>query len=326
MSPETDVIYNSSTDPCFNLATEEYLLDREDDRPVFMLWRDAAAVIIGRNQNAYAEVNEPFIRDHNIKVVRRLTGGGAVFHDDGNINYTFIAPDDGTKTLDFAGFTAPIIAALRSIGVKAELSGRNDIVVDGRKISGSAQCVRNGRVLHHGSILWSADLSHLVGALNVDPEKIASKGIGSVRSRVANLRNLIGSDMDASGFMEFLFASCASAPRVLTEDEVAAISAIRDAKYATWEWNWGKSKSFSIENKKRYPFGSVEIRCDADGGVIGEIEICGDFFGSEDTAALCDALRGVRMENGALTAALSDVGNFIAGATPEMIAGLILGE
>ena len=324
MLPDTDVIYNTSTDPYFNLAVEEYLIDREDPRPVFMLWRNSAAVIIGRNQNAYAELNEQFVRENGIAVVRRLTGGGAVFHDEGNINYTVIVPSADGTPLDFAGFAAPIISALRSLGIRAELSGRNDIVVDGHKVSGNAQCIRNGRIMHHGTLLWSADLSKLAGALKVDPDKIRSKGIRSVRSRVANLRDLLALDMDVEDFMEHLFAVCASAPRVLTPEETARIGELRDSKYATWDWNWGKSREFSLERRARFPYGTVNVRFDADGGHITDVSITGDFFSIRDIGELCDSLRGVRLEESAMLAALEPVGLYIYRAAPDDIMHLFL--
>ena len=186
------------TDPYFNLASEQYLLDTENDE-VFMLWRNEKAVIIGRNQNAYAEINKPFVDEHGIKVVRRLTGGGAVFHDLGNVNFTYIVPRSDCPTLDFERFSRPVINALRGLGVEAELSGRNDITVDGRKISGNAQCVYNNKVMHHGTLLFSADMSQMAGALNVDEEKIKSKGIKSVRARVCNLSEYLP-DMDVTEF------------------------------------------------------------------------------------------------------------------------------
>ncbi len=325
MLPNTDVIYNPCLDAYFNLAAEEYLLDREDARPVFMLWRNADAVVIGRNQNAYAEVNGGYVASHGIKVVRRLTGGGAVFHDAGNVNYTFIVPEKDAEALDFARFAAPMTEALRSLGADASLSGRNDIEAGGRKISGNAQCVRGGRILHHGTLLWSSDPSKIAASLAVDPEKMTAKGIKSVRSRVANIRDLTGSDMDVTGFIGYLFGFVGAEPRGFDERETAAIRALRETKYSTWEWNYGESKSFSAEAKGRFPFGGVDIRYDADGGVIKEASVSGDFFGVREISGLENALCGARLEKDARTAALSGVGDYIAGASPSDIARLILG-
>ncbi len=320
----TDVIFNSSLDPYFNLAAEQFLLDRDDTRPVFMLWRNSRAVIIGRNQNAYAEINEPFVRENGIGVVRRLTGGGAVFHDEGNVNYTFISPKEGASALDFARFCSPIIDALCALGATAALSGRNDIEINGCKVSGNAQCVRGDKILHHGTLLWSADLGKLAGALNVDPEKIASKGIKSVRSRVANIRDILNSEMDALAFTDYLFSRIGSSPRSFTEDEKAAITALRDSRYSTWEWNWGESKSFSAVRKKRFPYGTVEIAFDSSRGVLENVRINGDFFGVKDICELEKKLVGTRFEFVSLTDALACVGDYISGANPGETASLIL--
>ena len=167
------IIPTTSLDPHFNLAAEEYLLTQSKEE-IFMLWRNDRSVIIGKNQNAYAELNLPFVEEHNVKVVRRMTGGGAVFHDPGNINFTFIV-NSAEKAIDFVPYTAPIIDYLRSLGADATLSGRNDILIDGRKVSGNAQCVLNGRTMHHGTLLFSSDMSELAGALKVDESKIKSE-------------------------------------------------------------------------------------------------------------------------------------------------------
>ena len=324
MEQNFDVIYNPSLDAYFNLAAEEYLIDRDDARPVFMLWRNDNAVIIGRSQNAYSEINEPFVRERGIKVVRRLTGGGAVFHDAGNVNYTFIVPREESAVLNFERFSAPVIDALRGLGADARLSGRNDIVVGDRKVSGNAQCVRHGKIMHHGTLLWSADMSAISGSLRVDPDKIASKGIKSVRSRVANLRDLTGSDMTAEEFIDYLFSHMEATPRAFDPDETAAIRALSESRYSTWEWNWGESRDFSASRKRYFPFGLVEIRCDAVRGVIGDVSVTGDFFGVDEVSGLESRLRGVRLEMDALTDALADCGRFVAGSTPEELAALML--
>ena len=325
MTFEGDVIYNRSTDAYFNLAAEEYLIDRADPRPVFMLWRNADAVIIGRNQNAYAEINSAYVEREGIKVVRRLTGGGAVFHDEGNVNYTFIVPEKEAKALDFARFAAPVVDALRALGADASLSGRNDIEIDGRKVSGNAQCVRSGKIMHHGTLLWSSDPSRIAAALAVDPEKIAAKGIKSVRGRVANISELVGSDMSVTEFIDYLFGFMGTVPRGFTEAETGAISRLRDGKYASWEWNYGESKTFSARAKRRFPYGTVEIGYTLDGGVIKEISILGDFFGVGDISELSRSLCGVRFGKSELIRALARVGDYISGAEPGEIAALMTG-
>lgn len=332
------IIINNHTDPYFNLASEEFLLDNVPGE-LFMLWRNEPAVIIGRSQNAFAELNLEFIREHNIKVVRRLTGGGAVFHDLGNVNFTYIVRREGAETLDFARFTKPVIEALRKLGVPAELSGRNDIVVrvdgEARKISGNAQCVRPAkyaaggadRIMHHGTLLYSADMGKLAGALNVDPEKIKSKGIKSVRARVANIADCLSDEykgMDAAEFMEFMLRETPGEHIELSTADEAAIQKLADEKYSSWGYTYGSSKQFSVTRKKYFEFGTVEVGLDADCGVICDIKIGGDFFGVRDITELCGMLRGVRLEYTALTQALAGVGDFIMGATPAEIATLML--
>ena len=181
-------IVDSTTDPYWNLAAEEYLLTALSE-PVFRLWRNAPSVIVGRYQNAAAEINSEYVRTRGIPVVRRLTGGGAVFHDLGNVNYTFIdrkVEGEDTAAM-FRRFTAPVISALRSLGVEASLEGRNDLVISGRKFSGNAVCVHGGRVLQHGTLLFSASVADLSGALNTRPEKFIGKSVQSNRSRVTNI-------------------------------------------------------------------------------------------------------------------------------------------
>lgn len=336
---------NPSTNPYFNLAAEEYLLTHADD-DIIMLWRNEPSVIIGKNQNAFAEINFDFVREHGIKVVRRLTGGGAVFHDLGNVNYTFISPSNGhlsegirTGGLDFAHFTAPIISALRELGLDAALSGRNDIVVvakDGeRKISGNAQCVMDGTTLHHGTLLFSAQLEKLSGALNVDPQKLKSKGIVSVRSRVANIRELLPQDhcerlTDAKSFMGYLSerlshdfgAVCQAFP----DEMIFSVNELVSQKYSSDEWNLRRFGNFSTVTQKRFDFGSVEIRFEVEAGRISAIEFAGDFFGEADISLLSKALTGVRYSREAVSAALDgiEVSRCISGASTTEITNLLL--
>lgn len=332
------IINNDIRDPYFNLAAEEYFLSTLNGSAV-MLWRNAPSVIIGRNQNAYAEVNDAYVRDHGIAVVRRLTGGGAVFHDPGNVNYSFIAPDDGGG-IDFPRFMQPVIDALRSLGVEASADGRNDIVAskDGAsfKISGNAQCVypRSDRAmrLHHGTLLYGADLSRMSGALTVNTAKMASKGIKSVRSRVINIAEMISADAGINGVEDFvnylsdhLSQLYNTRPRSYTDDENAAIKHLRDEKYARWEWNYGESKVYSVEKERRFPFGTVTVRLDANGGIVREMDVSGDFFGVAPVDLLSQAVKGVRYERDAVKDALSavDIGECISGCTLDDILSLM---
>lgn len=336
------IYHNDCTNPYENMATEEYLLDSAGKEDIFMLWRNEPAVIIGRNQNAYAEINLETAERKNIKIVRRLTGGGAVFHDLGNLNYTFISSDIEKGTLNFARFCAPIIEALNELGLNAEMSGRNDITVDGVKVSGTAQCVRNGHIMHHGTLLWSADLSDMADVLRPDETKLASKGIKSVQSRVGNISALLqktydsgrtfGSVQDenilpetADDFRSYLESRFGKNITSFSAGQRNEIRKLADEKYSTWDWNFGKSKEYTQRKKWRFPYGLVEISVTLDRGIINEISIQGDFFGSKSINELEKRLCGTRFTHDEVIKKLSDVGNYIFGAAPDEIEKLIIG-
>ncbi|MDD4772478.1 MAG: lipoate--protein ligase [Eubacteriales bacterium] len=320
------ILRNNSVNPYFNLAAEQYLLD-SDYNNILILWRNSPAVIIGQNQNAYAEVNDAYIREHNIALVRRLTGGGAVFHDLGNINYTFITPQTEGGALDFRRFCMPVIEALRNLGADAGMSGRNDIVIGGRKISGTAQCVRNEKTMHHGTLLFSADLSYMSGSLNVNAEKLNSKGIKSVSSRVGNIADLTEIKMNVTDFMDYLEGFFGGEQMTLTAGMTGEIQRLADSVYSTWEWNYGKSKAFEISRKRYFAFGLVEINLTLGGGIIRDIQITGDFFGRYAVAGLENTLRGTRCEYQNIVNILRgcDINSFIMGASEEDIAELMTG-
>ncbi|MBO7403423.1 MAG: lipoate--protein ligase [Clostridia bacterium] len=313
-----------STDPYLNLASEQFLLDTEDGE-VFMLWQNSRSVILGRNQNAYAEVNLPFVEENGIPVVRRLTGGGAVFHDLGNLNFTFIVPRERCPEMDFARFVLPMAEALREMGVPAELSGRNDLVADGRKISGNAQCVWRDRVMHHGTLLVDADLSFMDGALRADADKLRSKGIKSVRSRVGNLAEYVPG-LDAEGLARRLEDRILGGAEraVFTEEQRAGIEKLAREKYRTWEWNFGASGTFGQQVKRRFPYGSVELDFASEHGVLTGVRFSGDFFGIRPVEELESALLGCRLIRGELAERLAreKVGQVIYGATPDEIAAM----
>ncbi len=317
------IIRNSCTDPYFNLASEQYFLDHAEE-PVFMLWRNEKTVVIGKNQNAYAEIDKEYADLHGISVSRRLTGGGAVFHDLGNVNFSFIMPKGEAESLDFKRFTEPIIRCLGKLGANAELSGRNDILVNGKKVSGNAQCVYKGRVLHHGTLLYSADLSDVAGVLRVDPEKFVGKGIKSVRSRVANIKDVADVEMDVVEFIDYIESSFDGQKREFTENEIKEIDRLSKEKFSTWDWIWGRSKKYTLRAKERFSFGTVELLLDTDGGIIKEIKFLGDYFGVEDISVLEQALTGVRYESTEITSVLNDnhVEKYIFGSNSEEISKL----
>lgn len=332
------VYHNDCTEPYENMATEEYLLDSAGDEDIFMLWRNEPAVIIGQNQNAYAEIDRAYAELHGIKIVRRLTGGGAVFHDLGNINYTFISKDVQGGSLNFERFCKPIIEALKAIGLDASLSGRNDITVDGFKVSGTAQCVRNGHVMHHGTLLWDADFGKMAGVLKPDETKLSSKGIKSVRSRVGNLKDLLTSAKkegkvphnapeisDVLELRNYLEERAGEPTRIFSEAQRCEIKKLADEKYSSWEWIYGKSKDFSVLRKKRFSYGLVELHMTLSGGIISDISVRGDFFGSAPINELEGKLCGCKCTLDAISDALSDISSYIFGATVSDIAKLIAG-
>ena len=324
------IIRNPSRDPYFNLASEQYLLDNVEN-DVFMLWINSPSVIIGRNQNAYSELNVPFIEQNGIKAVRRLTGGGAVFHDCGNVNFTFIKKAEKDTALNFEMFTLPVINAIKALGGDdACLSGRNDVMLKGRKVSGNAQTVRNGKVLHHGTLLYSADFSKMEGALKVDAEKMKSKGIKSVRSRVGNIKELLGCDFSPEEFLSFIekFVSKGGEHEIreFSPDEIKQIDKLAKERYSTWEWNFGASKEFGFKSGKRFPFGRVEVSVSTDRGMITDIAFSGDFFGKKSVSELEKSLTGVKYDRSEIVRILKKcgAGDYISGADENTVADLIV--
>ena len=283
-------IESPSFDPHFNLALEEYLLKSKQEE-IFMLWQNASAIIVGKNQNTMAEIDYAYVTEHNIPVVRRLTGGGAVYHDMGNLNFTYIV-NRGTYG-DYVGFTKMLRDYLASLGLKAEVSGRNDVLIDGKKISGNAQCVSHGRMLHHGCILLGADMTHLAKALRPDESKIQSKGIRSVQSRVANISDFIPITTEAfyKGFATYVKSASDVEPYTLTNVDIRAAEALKEQKYSTFAWNYGYSPKYGFHTKKRFPGGGVEVFLDIRDGIIQDAKIYGDFLA--DGEILAEKLCGI---------------------------------
>ncbi len=309
-------IYNQSTDPTFNLAAEERLLTQSEDE-IFMLWRNEPAVIVGRNQNTLAEIDELFIRERGIPVVRRLSGGGAVFHDLGNINFTFIRNATPSEGLDFQRFTEPIQQALQSMEVECEFSGRNDLLIKGKKFSGNAQHFHGGRILHHGTLLFASDMADLSGALRVAPEKYRDKAVKSVRSRVTNISSHLPEPMEVTDFIAALmdFVSQGEAPDLMTlsEGETALIETLAEKRYRTWDWNFGSSPAYNFTRRTRTPGGLLDVHLHVKKGHIEKVRLYGDYFGVRDVSELEAMLLDCRHQRNALESRLADVplGEFI---------------
>ena len=302
-------IPSSSTDPCWNLALEQYVFDSLDPaHSYFMLWQNHNAIIVGKYQNTLGEINAAYVKERDITVVRRLSGGGAVYHDMGNLNFTFIV--DGSGGLDFAAFCQPVVAALASLGVTAEISGRNDMTIDGKKFSGNAQYRKQGRVMHHGTLLYDSDLTVVAGALNVTQDKMESKGIKSVRSRVTNIRPYVKDDLPLPAFRDALRDYMAKEngmqPYTLTADDLAAVQKLRDQVYSQWSWNYGASPAFTLRKERRVEgCGKLEIYLEATGGVIQDAAFRGDFFSTIDPSHLAGLLKGCPLAEPDLRKALS---------------------
>ena len=306
-------------DPYLNLAIEEYLFQNSQDN-VFILWQNEPCIVIGKNQNPYAEIDISVAKEKNIKIVRRITGGGAVYHDLGNLNYTFISNDDACG-IDFAKFTAPIISALATMGITATLSGRNDIEVDGKKISGNAQCKKGGRVLHHGTLLFDSDLEFLSGVLSVDREKIQAKAIRSTRARVTNIKELLSAPIDINEFIrlisEYVVKEFSAEPFELEINEQIKELAKRNSSS---EWLFPTREylsSYNIIKKKRYPFGTLEVYLDMSNEIIKSVKILGDFFGNSDISVVENALISKKLSELDKVILPLNISQYIFGMTNE---------
>ena len=320
-----------STDPYYNLAMEQYVLEHRKDGEWLMLWQNANAVIIGMNQNTAEEINPEFIREHNIKVVRRMTGGGAVYHDLGNLNYSFITDIGDAEQLSIRRFSEPVCRALGALGVEAETSGRNDILVQGKKISGVAQRMVGGRILHHGTLLFDSDPAMISGALRADPKKFQSKSAKSVRTRVGNIREFLPEEIDLNEFWARLLQELTRDGIIreeLTEEELQEIRTLADEKYSTWEWNYGKSPDYAYRNRKHFPGGSLEVRMDVHQGCIDDIIFFGDFMATQSQTELIQALRGTKRTAEAISEVFSrfDLPALFGTITEEEILSLMLDE
>lgn len=303
-------IYNKSTDPYFNLAAEEYLL-KEFQEEIFMLWRNDSSVIIGKNQNALAEIDLDYVKKNRIKVVRRLSGGGAVFHDLGNLNFTFIVNEGLSSFADFRKFTEPIIEVLRELSVNAEFSGRNDITIEGRKISGNAQYCYKNRILHHGTLLFSSSIRDLSAALKPRSLKFEDKAVKSVEKRVTNISEHLKKPLTIEEFIDLIMdhVKRGKEGRVyeFTPEDVKKIEELVREKYGTWEWNFGESPEYKFRNEKKFPGGTVEVHLNVEKGRIEDVKFYGDFFGKRDVAEVERLLKGVRHSEEAIREALMGV-------------------
>ena len=325
-------------DASLNIALETYLVEnRLVDEPILLFYINDPSIIVGRNQNTIEEVNQAYVEEKGIRVVRRMSGGGAVYHDRGNFSFCFIKDDDGSFR-DFASFTQPVIEALHKMGAKgAELKGRNDLLIEDKKFSGNAMYAKNGRMTAHGTILFDANLDEVTKALKPRKEKFESKGIKSVRSRVTNIKPYVSPEyqkLTTEEFRDLLLLEIfgvESRDQVkelkLTEADWAKVREIQAERFGNWDWNYGQSPAFAIQMSQKFPFGFVDFRFNVEQGVIKEVKVYGDFFGLGDISDVEDALVGVRFEREAVNQVFEnlDFNKYFGRVTAEEILTLIFG-
>ena len=320
----------TTTSPYHNLAAEEYLLQQTKDN-VFMLWQNDNTIVVGRHQTTAAEINQEYVDSHHVNVVRRQTGGGAVFHDIGNLNFSFIQNiEPGSKEIDFLKYLQPIVDALRSLGVPAEFSGRNDLVIDGKKISGNAMMFYENRVLEHGTLLFSSQMADVASALKVDPSKFDDKAVKSVRSRVTNISEHLPEPMTVLQFRDYLMDFIMKQNQMtelqnLTDEEEAIVEDLMTKKYQTWEWNYGNSPNYSMNKKIRTKGGTVQVIADIQKGVIRDLRFYGDFFSEDDIQNLINQLVGLPFNKQDVQQKLStiDVNRYFNNTTTEELLNLL---
>lgn len=300
-------------DASLNLALEEYcLLNLPIDETYLLFYVNAPSIIIGKHQNTLEEIDTDFVEERGIRVVRRISGGGAVYHDLGNLNFSFIRRYDPKHFNNYREFTGPVVAALGELGVQAELSGRNDILVDGRKVSGNAQAVRRDRMVSHGTLLFRSVLEDVVHALKPKPGKMVSKGIQSIRSRVVNIGDFLPRTVDMEAFrsalLTHLFPTDKTPPlQVITDADWAKVQALADSKYRTWDWNYGESPAFNLQRVQRFAIGEVDARLQVENGFVKNAKFYGDFFSKRDISELEQAITGIRYRHDELRAAMDAV-------------------
>jgi len=283
-------IQGISTDPYFNLATEEYILKKFQE-DCFMLWQNENSIVVGKHQNTLSEINLDYVKEKGIKVARRISGGGTVFHDLGNLNFSFIVSGEEGNLVDFRRFTKPILEVLKNLGIEAKFEGRNDLTIGGKKFSGNAEHVWKKRTLHHGTILFSSVISDLSKALKVNPLKYTDKAVKSVRSRVTNVSEHLIENLSIEAFrdkiMDHILDNYEGASRYkFTNEDIQSIEELRDNKFINWEWNFGYSPKYDFKKEIETNGGSLGIMMTVEKGIITKLKISGDFVPLKDIEEL----------------------------------------
>jgi len=302
-------IINENRNPYFNIASEEYIFRnfRED---CFMLWRSEPSVIIGKHQNTLAEINWDFIKKHDIKVVRRLSGGGAVYHDPGNLNFTFIKHGRNRKLMDFKKFTDPVIKALAKMSVIAKFEGKNDLRVDGLKISGNSEHVFRNKVLHHGTLLFDSNLDNLENAIKKEKDHYSDRAVKSIRSQVTNISSHLRNNISISEFRElmqsFMFNYFPGTVFYhFTNEEITKINNLVKEKYSGWEWNYGCSPRYMMKKVITAGDHRITVELTVTKGIIEKFKIDDSGQFGEVTEKICAAVTGLQHEETSLIKKLS---------------------
>ena len=328
------IYYISKThDTAFNIALEEYCFKQlKDEDEIFLLWINEPSIIVGKYQNTIEEINTEYTREKGIHVIRRISGGGAVYHDLNNLNYTIISNrDKGQEGFNFKEFSKPIIETLAELGVEAEFTGRNDLEIDGQKFCGNAQAYIKDRVMHHGCLLFNVDFSALGNALKVSKDKIESKGVKSVRSRVTNILPHLKTPITVEEFgdkiMEYMKKQYPDMKEyVFSKEELDYIAKRAEVK-RSWEWNYGESPEFNITREKRFKNGKIQIFATVENSRIKNIKFYGDFFGkNEDLSEIENLLKNVKytVEDVKKKLESIDIGEYFSKFTVDEIVEVIV--
>ncbi|MDD2475396.1 MAG: lipoate--protein ligase [Dysgonamonadaceae bacterium] len=323
------ILRSRTTNPAFNLATEEFLLKNKSE-DCFYLYINNPSIIVGRNQNALAEINVHYVKENNIDVIRRQSGGGAVFHDPGNLNFTFIMTELEDKSVDFRKYTQPILDVLKSLGVDAKFEGRNDMTIKGKKFSGNAKYFYKDKILQHGTLLFSSTLPNLSQALKLNPLKYRDKAVKSISSRVTNISEHLSYEVTLQELEERIINHVRnmyndSEIYELTDSDIDAINKLVEEKYGTWDWNFGHSPQYNFQKGIKTNGGHIEINLEVIKGEIKNAKIFGDFFNIREVSELENLLIGTTHEQEHIKKLLETVGieNYLSNVTvDEFVEGL----
>lgn len=322
-----------------NLATEQYLMNHKHfEEPLLLFYIEKPCIIVGRNQNTFEEVNMKYVKEHDITVTRRLSGGGAVYQDLGNLCFSLVVDAQDKSFGDFKSFVQPIVDALHEMGATSvEVSGRNDILVDGKKFSGNAMYTKDGKIFSHGTLSYNVNLDDLVASLHVPEDKIKSKGIKSIRSRVTNIRPYLDKkfqSLTTEQFRDILIAHLFHVTSLdevtdreykLTPEDEQGIAAIKNELYDNWDWVYGKSPEFTVKKRQHFDYGTVDARLLVEEGRIKQVTFFGDFFGQKDASEIAQALAGIPYDAEHIHSVLNqfDLANYFTGISPDQLTHLL---